>query len=130
MLPEWKSEPPEWLTREHWSPLALQDYGDEPFYVNAENPLCLVSANLAFRREVFSRIGPFAPELQRVKDGIGSMEDLELLTRYWRAGGESLYLPSLDRDYRSPCCSNDQGVSPKVASRAWPLLRAHALARI
>ena len=95
VLPEWKGEPPAWLTREHWSPLALQDYGDEPFYVNAENPLCLVSANLAFRREVFSRIGPFAPELQRVKDGIGSMEDLELLIRYWRAGGESLYLPSL-----------------------------------
>ncbi|HEX5734489.1 MAG TPA: glycosyltransferase, partial [Blastocatellia bacterium] len=95
VLPEWKGEPPAWLTRDHWSPLALQDYGDEPFYVNAENPLCLVSANLAFRREVFSCIGPFAPELQRVKDGIGSMEDLELLIRYWRAGGESLYLPSL-----------------------------------
>ena len=95
VLAEWKSRPPTWLTRDHWPPLALQDYGDEPFYVNAENPLCLVSANLAFRREVFSRIGPFAPELQRVKDGIGSMEDLELLTRYWRDGGESLYLPSL-----------------------------------
>jgi glycosyltransferase involved in cell wall biosynthesis len=95
VLPEWGSEPPRWLTREHWSPLALQDYGDEPFYVNAENPLCLVSANLAFRRDVFSRIGPFAPELQRVKDGIGSMEDLELLIRYWRARGQCLYLPSL-----------------------------------
>ncbi len=95
VLPEWKGEPPAWLTREHWSPLALQDYGDEPFYVNAENPLCLVSANLSFRREVFSRTGLFAPELQRVKDGIGSMEDLELLIRYWRAGGQSLYLPAL-----------------------------------
>jgi len=95
VLAEWKSEPPAWLTRDHWSPLALQDYGDDPFYVNAKNPLCLVSANLAFRREVFSLIGPFAPELQRVKDGIGSMEDLELLMRFWGAGGESLYLPAL-----------------------------------
>ncbi len=95
VLAEWKSKPPAWLTREHWSPLALQDYGDEPFYMNAKNPLCLVSANLAFRREVFSSTGGFAPELQRVKDGIGSMEDLELLIRYWRAGGESLYLPKL-----------------------------------
>ena len=95
VLPEWKSEPPAWLTREHWPPLALQDYGDEPFCVSAEEPLCLVSANLAFRREVFSRTGEFAPELQRVKDGIGSMEDLELLIRYWRAGGKSLYLPAL-----------------------------------
>jgi glycosyltransferase involved in cell wall biosynthesis len=95
VLPEWKTDPPKWLTRENWPPLALQDYGDEPFYVNGENPLCLVSANLAFRREVFSRTGLFAPELQRVKDGIGSMEDLELLIRYWRAGGQSLYLPEL-----------------------------------
>ena len=95
VLPEWKSEPPAWLTREHWPPLALQDYGDEPFYVNAETQLCLVSANLSFRREVFARTGLFAPELQRVKDGIGSMEDLELLIRYWRAGGQSLYLPTL-----------------------------------
>jgi glycosyltransferase involved in cell wall biosynthesis len=95
VLPEWKSEPPAWLTRDHWPPLALQDYGDEPFYVNTENPLCLVSANLSFRRDVFSQIGTFAPELQRVKDGIGSMEDLELLIRYWRAGGQSLYVPSI-----------------------------------
>ena len=95
VLPRWEADPPPWLTREHWAPLALQDYGDQPICVNGENPLCLLSANFAFRREVFDRIGLFAPELQRVKDGIGSMEDLELLTRFWRAGGTALYLPSL-----------------------------------
>jgi hypothetical protein len=63
--------------------------------LNQNCRLCLVSANLGFRREVFDRIGGFAPELQRVKDGIGSMEDLELLIRYWREGGQALYEPAL-----------------------------------
>jgi glycosyltransferase involved in cell wall biosynthesis len=95
VLPVWKSEPPSWLTQENWSPLALQDYGSEPFYINRDKSLCLVSANLAFRRNVFERIGLFAPELQRVKNSIGSMEDLELLIRFWRAGEQSLYVPDL-----------------------------------
>ena len=95
VLPRWEHEPPSWLTREHWAPLALQDYGDQAISVNRNNPLCLLSANFAFRREVFDRIGVFEPELQRVKEGIGSMEDLELLTRFWRAGGNALYMPSL-----------------------------------
>ena len=95
VLPAWDLDPPSWLTREHWAPLALQDYGDKPIRVNRNNPLCLLSANFAFRRAALERIGLFEPELQRVKDGIGSMEDLELLTRFWRAGGHALYLPSL-----------------------------------
>ena len=85
VLPRWESDPPAWLTREHWAPLALQDYGDESFLVNFKRPLCLISANLAIRRAVFDEVGVFRPELQRVKDCIGSMEDLELLMRLWRA---------------------------------------------
>ena len=95
VLPQWTDEPPAWLTREQWSPLALVDYGDAPFFVNAENRLCLETANAAFRRAVFDRIGLFSPELQRVRDSIGSMEDLELMMRFWHAGGQGLYLPDI-----------------------------------
>ena len=95
VLPQWSGEPPLWLTNDHWSPLALQDYGETPFYVNANREICLVSANLAFRREVFERIGVFAPELQRVKGGIGSIEDFEFELRFYRSGGQGLYEPSL-----------------------------------
>jgi hypothetical protein len=63
--------------------------------VTAERQLCLVSANLAVRRSLLESVGLFAPELQRVKDSIGSMEDHELLTRCWRAGKQGLYLPTL-----------------------------------
>src|SRR5436190_10483211 len=94
VLPLWCT-PPRWLTREHWTPLALQDYGDRPLLINLNNTLCLVSANLAFRREAFVDAGMFAPELQRIKDSIGSMEDAELLERYWRTGRTCLYVPAL-----------------------------------
>jgi len=95
VLPGWTSEPPAWLTRDHWMPLALLDYGDEPFFINANHPLCLLSANLAVRREVLTKTGLFAPDLQRVKDSIGSLEDAELLERIWRAGRQCLYTPLL-----------------------------------
>ena len=95
VLPRWRTPVPGWLTREHWMPLALQDYGDRPLAISSSNRLCLVSANLAFRREAFIDAGWFAPELQRIKDGIGSMEDAELLERYWRTGRQALYLPEL-----------------------------------
>jgi len=95
ILPRWQSNPPAWLTREHWAPLALQDYGEESILVNFNRPLCLISANLAVRRTAFDEIGLFKPELQRVKDGIGSMEDMELLMRLWRAQMGTMYIPNL-----------------------------------
>lgn len=95
VLPRWTAQAPAWLTRDQWMPLALQDYGDAPLYVDARNPLCLVSANLAFRRSIFAATGLFSPHLQRIKDSIGSIEDAELLERCWQAGRRCLYVPDL-----------------------------------
>ena len=88
-LPIWPSDPPAWLTRRHWvGPLALQDYGDEPFTVDASRPLCLAGANCAFRKDVFARLGGFSPEFER-------SEDTEFLLRLWRSGGRALYVPDM-----------------------------------
>jgi glycosyltransferase involved in cell wall biosynthesis len=95
VLPDWSSPPPAWLTPEHWSPLGLQDFGEEPMRMSSANPRGLISANLACRAEVFRRIGGFSPDLQRVKDGIGSLEDDEWNRRFWRSGGVGLYVPGL-----------------------------------
>jgi GT2 family glycosyltransferase len=93
--PRWMAAPPPWLTTAHWSPLALQDYGDQPFEVGADRPICLVGANLAFRREVFDRVGLFAPRLGRIRDGIGSTEDHEMQLRVWQAGFRGVYAPDV-----------------------------------
>jgi glycosyltransferase involved in cell wall biosynthesis len=95
VLPEWSAPPPDWLTRAHWAPLALQDFGDEPIALSFENRKGLISANLACRRCTFERVGGFSPELQRVKNGIGSLEDEDWMRRLWKAGGRALYTPEL-----------------------------------
>jgi glycosyltransferase involved in cell wall biosynthesis len=95
VLPRWPTAPPQWLTKEHWGPLALLDYGDQPFYVNSHRQLCLIGANLAFRKRVFERLGNFDTDFQRVRDGIGSLEDHQMLLRLWRANCQGLYLPQL-----------------------------------
>jgi glycosyltransferase involved in cell wall biosynthesis len=88
VLPRWATPPPRWLTSEHWSPLALQDYGDESFYVNSSRAVCLVGANLGVRRDLFRRIGPFATHLERSVDH-------ELFLRLWCAGGQGYYFAGL-----------------------------------
>jgi glucosyl-dolichyl phosphate glucuronosyltransferase len=95
VLPVWPATPPAWLTPEHWAPLALQDFGDQPMLMSSANPRGLISANLACRKEVLQRVGGFSPELQRVKDGIGSLEDDDWNRRFWKAGGVALYSPTM-----------------------------------
>jgi glycosyltransferase involved in cell wall biosynthesis len=97
VLPVWLAPPPSWLTRSmaHWSPLALQDYGETELVSSRDRAVCLVGASLAFRRSVFDTIGPFTPALGRIRDGIGSTEDHELQLRAWRAGLKGLYAPAL-----------------------------------
>lgn len=94
VLPNWLEPPPRWLTQAHWSPLALQDYGPTAIVTGRERGMCLVGANLAFRRSVFERVGSFSLELGRIKDGIGSTEDHDMQLRVWRAGMRGLYDPS------------------------------------
>ncbi|MEN3336228.1 MAG: glucosyl-dolichyl phosphate glucuronosyltransferase [Blastocatellia bacterium] len=95
VLPRWATVPPAWLVPDNWAPIAALDYGDEPFVINATTQVGLISANLAIRRRALDEVGWFRPELQRVKDGIGSMEDQELLERLARAGKRGLYAPEI-----------------------------------
>jgi glucosyl-dolichyl phosphate glucuronosyltransferase len=95
VLPRWESPAPAWLNRDQWMPLGVQDYGDKELVIDNTNRLCLVSGNLACRSSMFREIGTFAVELQRVKDGIGSLEDAEMMERCWRFGRRCVYLPDL-----------------------------------
>jgi glycosyltransferase involved in cell wall biosynthesis len=94
VLPNWPGDWPQWLTREHWSPLALVDYGDTAFHISTTRRLCLIGANSAYRREVFDRIGMYSPHVQAVGREVAT-EDHEMLLRFWRSGGRGLYSPQL-----------------------------------
>ena len=95
VIPRWSAAPPSWLTDAQWAPLALLDYGNKQFYVDSGRQLCLIGANLAFRRRAFEKAGLFKPDFQRVKDSIGSLEDHEILLRLWHINSRGLYLPEL-----------------------------------
>jgi glycosyltransferase involved in cell wall biosynthesis len=95
VLPAWNGAPPSWLTPDHWAPLALLDYGPDELPISGNNPRGLLTANIALRRNVFEEVGMFLPDLQRVKNMIGSMEDHEFLMRVCRSGKQGIYTPQM-----------------------------------
>lgn len=88
VLPRWTAPPPAWLTREHWAPLALLDYGDAPFVIGRQRRLCLLTASLAVRTDALHAVGGFSPSFTRCVDH-------ELLIRLWNSGRQGLYWPDL-----------------------------------
>jgi glycosyltransferase involved in cell wall biosynthesis len=88
VLPRWSDPPPSWLTREHWAPLALLDYGNRPFRIDRHHRLCLLTASLAVRAEALHAVGGFSPDFARCVDH-------ELLIRLWNTGRQGLYWPDL-----------------------------------
>lgn len=94
VLPMWPSPAPAWLKPRHWSPLALLDYG-APQSIGAQNPRCLITANMSVRREIFDLIGYFLPAFQKTKGSTCSVEDRELQERYWRVGGRCWFDPDI-----------------------------------
>jgi glucosyl-dolichyl phosphate glucuronosyltransferase len=95
VVPLWPAAVPAWLTTRHWAPLGIQDYGGEAMRVDATRPVCLIGANLAFRRAALDAIGGFNPAVQRVGEAGGSTEDHELHLRLWAAGMHGIYDPAL-----------------------------------
>ena len=95
VLPQRANQFPDWLTEKYWTPLALLDLGDEPIELDVQNGPGLVAANMAVRASVFKDVGLFQPELQRVKDSIGSMEDHEFELRLSGAKKRLMYVPEL-----------------------------------
>jgi glycosyltransferase involved in cell wall biosynthesis len=95
VLPRWEQPPPSWLGTAHWAPIAALDYGDAPLSLTADNQLCLLTANIAFKKDLFAQHGEFLAAVQRAGDSIGSLEDHEFLTRLFRAGVAGLYVPEM-----------------------------------
>jgi len=95
VLPRWEEAPPSWLDSTNWAPIAALDYGDSPFAITSENPVCLLTANIAFKKDLFSSHGEFSVAVQRTGDSIGSLEDHEFLTRLLRSGVIGAYVPEM-----------------------------------
>lgn len=99
VLPQWQSEPPAWLTQEHWSAIAMADYGEEQFITDQEHQICLLAC--AFRLADVQAVGGYHADLGPQKDRRGGTEDLELLLRLWKSGRRGLYLPHLSFHHKA-----------------------------
>ena len=95
VVPDWAADPPSWLDATFHAPLAVVDYGDRVFRVDAAEPRGLIGANLAVRRRALETHDGFSPRLQRVRDGIGSTEDHDLQMRLLQAGAVAVYDPRI-----------------------------------
>jgi glucosyl-dolichyl phosphate glucuronosyltransferase len=87
----WPDERPHWLADELLSTLAGVDYGECEIDLSLEQPP--LGANMAFRREVFEKIGGFNPELGRIGAKLLGGEETDLFKRLAESGCSGKYQP-------------------------------------
>ncbi|GEM_PF-135052 len=102
--PLWESDPPRWLLNpEFQAHLALLDKGSETF-VREGGDKCdfLYGANMAFKRNVFEKVGTFRTDLGNKGSRLILREDSEMLSRALRAGMKAVYVPSASVHHKVP----------------------------
>jgi glycosyltransferase involved in cell wall biosynthesis len=93
VLPLWGGLAPRWLTQDHWSALALADYGEREFIADYTKRICLLAC--AFRTEHVLEVGGYDTSLGVNRGRIGGTEDARILDRLWEAGRYGLYDPTV-----------------------------------
>lgn len=82
----------DWITTEHWSPLAISDYGTESFNVDPKRFVCLVAG--AFRIAAMRTAGSYRGPLG-IAERWGSVEDHEIFRRLVDQGKTRRYIPEV-----------------------------------
>jgi glycosyltransferase involved in cell wall biosynthesis len=98
VLPLWQAPVPSWLNRDHWSAVALADYGEQQFEADANNPVCLLACS--FRLADVRAAGGYDTALGVSARQIGGVEDLEILQRLWSSGRKGVYVPTIDFQHK------------------------------
>lgn len=93
VLPRWQESPPGWLTRQHWSALALSDRGPKEIRADSRNPHCLLAG--VYRTADVIAVGGYHPELGVSGTRIGGTEDADLFQRLYASGRHAIYAPAV-----------------------------------
>lgn len=95
IVPVWDFPKPRWITFDGpfrhpaYGGIVNFDKGDLPCEVTST----LTGANMAVRKEVFAKHGPYRPDLNRITDLLGG-EDTEYCRRLLKAGERLMYAPN------------------------------------
>jgi len=90
IAPEWEVPPPPWLTERFYRYLALRIDRLDTYQVAGTSEVPF-GANMAFRREVFQRIGPFDVTRGRKGNFLAGGEEIDLFERLLAKGGKVMF---------------------------------------
>lgn len=102
--PLWEAEPPAWINGKAgilWGPIALVDYGTEPFIFEDRQRIPM-GVNMAVRRSLISRVGGFHPDLERSGTSLMGQGQAEFFFRTRAAGVRGLYVPGMKLKHHVP----------------------------
>ena len=111
-IPTFEGEKPDWLTES-----MLQFYGStlsgdsDRLMVFPEHPF---GVNMAFRREVFDKVGGFRTDLGRVKNSLLSNEEKDMFHRVAAAGFRVFYASRALLQHRVPAERLQAGLAPET----------------
>lgn len=91
IAPIWEVPPPDWLTERFYGFLAVRTDRSDDYDITSPSQAPF-GANMAFRREVFERVGGFDTSRGRKGNVLASGEDGELFERILAAGFKAVFL--------------------------------------
>jgi len=97
VFPMWEVEPPAWIDGDPgllWGPIALVDYGREPFIFEDRRRIAM-GVNMAVCRSLIERVGGFHPALERRGATLMGQGQAEFFFRTRAAGARGLYVPGM-----------------------------------
>lgn len=91
IAPIWEVPPPDWLTERFYGFLAVRTERSDEYDITSASQAPF-GANMAFRREVFQKVGGFDTNRGRKGEVLASGEDGELFERILAAGLKAVFL--------------------------------------
>lgn len=91
IAPIWEDSPPTWLTERFYGFLAVRTDREDDYPIDSPS-LAPFGANMAFRRQVFDKVGLFDTERGRKGKVLASGEDGEMFERILAAGLKAVFL--------------------------------------
>jgi GT2 family glycosyltransferase len=117
VLPLWEVPPPSWIdspSAAFRGPLALLDYGPEPF-IFEERCRIPVGANMAVRRRAIQQVGGFREDFDRRGASLFGQGQAEFFFRTRAAGLKGQYVPAMRLRHHVPASR----LNPQYHRRWW-----------